>query len=440
MTDSKEFGGRVGALSLMIFSHFILYYMFYCVNLNNGNLFFPTTITEVSKAFELLYENCMPNLTSILIYFLFLIVEAVFAVVLPGLELLGRPGDDGHRLKYNCNALMSWYASLAIVLGLQIYGLYNDIATVSILSDILGKLMTTAIIFADALSIVLYLSGFILGITHRMSGDHIYDFFMGSILHPRIGTFDIKFWAEIRISWFILFMTTLSCAFKQFEVLGMISPSMGFMVLAHFLYANACAKGEHYVPTTWDIFYEKFGWMLTFWNFAGVPFLYVTQSAYILRQSIDHDKLYPQSTYFIILMTIVLFIAYYFWDSAQSQKNHFRLEFMGVKINRNTFPQMPWNKLTNPKYIKTEFGTPLLTDGWWAYARKIHYTADIVMALLWGLSCGFDHWAPYFYVCFFTGMIVHRNGRDIDRCAKKYGADWVRYTNTVPYVFIPGIY
>ena len=30
-------------------------------------------------------------------------------------------------------------------------------------------------------------------------------------------------------------------------------------VLAHGLYANACAKGDHCVPTTWDIFHEKRG-------------------------------------------------------------------------------------------------------------------------------------------------------------------------------------
>lgn len=28
---------------------------------------------------------------------------------------------------------------------------------------------------------------------------------------------------------------------------------MVLMLTAHFLYANACAKGEHYVAPTWDI-------------------------------------------------------------------------------------------------------------------------------------------------------------------------------------------
>ena len=33
---------------------------------------------------------------------------------------------------------------------------------------------------------------------------------------------------------------------------------------------NACAKGEHMIPQTWDMFHEKFGFMLIFWNMAGV--------------------------------------------------------------------------------------------------------------------------------------------------------------------------
>lgn len=32
--------------------------------------------------------------------------------------------------------------------------------------------------------------------------------------------------------------------------------------VAHFLYVNACMKGEECIPTTWDVFYEKDGFML----------------------------------------------------------------------------------------------------------------------------------------------------------------------------------
>ena len=53
----------------------------------------------------------------------------------------------------------------------------------------------------------------------------------------------------------------------------------------------------------------------------------------------------------------------------------------------------------------------LLVDGWYRYARKMQYTGDIMMALSWGLACGFGSSLPYFYALFFTCMIIHRQIR-----------------------------
>jgi delta24(24(1))-sterol reductase len=111
----------------------------------------------------------------------------------------------------------------------------------------------------------------------------------------------------------------------------------------------------------------------------------------------------------------------------------------GTYVKRYTFPQLPWGVLKNPKFMKTEAGGTLLLDGWWQYARKIHYTADIVMATIWGLSCGFGGILPYYYPIFFFFMIKHRSERDFDRCSQKYKKDWEEYCRRVPYVWIPGI-
>lgn len=92
-----------------------------------------------------------------------------------------------------------------------------------------------------------------------MSGNLIYDFFMGSILNPRIGHLNLKMWAMSRVPWPVLFYTSVSCAIKQYELSGSVSAPIAFMVLAHWLYCNACQKGEECIPTSWDIFYEKDG-------------------------------------------------------------------------------------------------------------------------------------------------------------------------------------
>jgi hypothetical protein len=76
------------------------------------------------------------------------------------------------------------------------------------------------------------------------------------------------------------------------------------------------------------------------------------------------------------------------------------------------FPQVWWGILDEPiPYIKTPKGN-LLVGGWYAFARKMQYTGDIIMATTWGLACGFASPLPYFYATFFTSMIIHRQSRD----------------------------
>src|SRR5207245_2935984 len=136
---------------------------------------------------------------------------------------------------------------------------------------------------------------------HRESGNLLYDFFMGINLNPRIGPLDIKMLAEIRISWILLFLVTLSAAAKQYEVSGELTGGSAFMVVAHFLYANACQKGEECIPMTWDIFHENFGWYLSFWNCAGVAFTYSFQAIYLYRNGPIHHS----PTYLVLLYALL---------------------------------------------------------------------------------------------------------------------------------------
>jgi delta24(24(1))-sterol reductase len=76
---------------------------------------------------------------------------------------------------------------------------------------------------------------------------------------------------------------------------------------------------------------------------------------------------------------VLLLFAYYVWDTAQSQRNRFRMKLRGTFVARRAFPQLPWGTLENPRDLETRSGSRLLVDGWWRYARKIHYTADVAM-------------------------------------------------------------
>jgi len=434
-----EFGGPIGALLLIIWSHCTMLYFWMCLEYNNAKLLHPNGVDDIvpflHRCLGYIYAGAMPNWTAVKIYVGFVLFQAICAMTLPGPVVLGLPLPSGNgkkkQLPYLCNGVASWYVTLVVAAILHFSGVFP----LGRVMDNYGPLTTVAMISGNIVSLLVYISAYIFKDQHRVSGNIIYDYFMGIYLNPRILNLDLKIFAEIRIAWILLFFLTLSAAAKQYEELGYVTASMWFMVVAHGLYTNACMKGEECIPTTWDIFYENFGWMLIYWNMAGVPFVYCYQSIYLLKYGpITH------SPYYIGTLFVVLFCAYYVWDTANSQKNRFRMKLKGTYIPRYTFPQLPWGTLENPTYIKTKEGGYLLTGGWWGIARKIHYTADLTMALSWGLICGFGSYIPYFYFFFFLSHLIHRVSRDMERCAKKYGEDWVEYTKQVPYIFIPGVF
>eukprot|EP01013_Petalomonas_cantuscygni_P030170 TRINITY_DN56102_c0_g1_i1.p1 TRINITY_DN56102_c0_g1~~TRINITY_DN56102_c0_g1_i1.p1 ORF type:complete len:302 (+),score=75.19 TRINITY_DN56102_c0_g1_i1:118-906(+) len=261
---------------------------------------------------------------------------------------------------------------------------------------------------------------------------------MGSALNPRFfgGRVDIKMFAEIRSSWLLLFLLSLSAALKEYDLTGTVSPGMIVIVVAHFLYSNACFKGEHCIPTTWDMFEERFGWMLCFWNLAGVPFVY-TFNAYFLIAADRATSGVSAQTASVLLC--VLFIAYYIWDESNAQRNYFRSMRDGNEpVRRWAPPQLPNQCLQNPRVLKTDRGE-LLVDGWWRWVRKPHYTSDICMAFIWALGTGFQHALPYVYPFFFLSVLIHRVMRDEARCRKKYGRWWDEYIRIVPHAWIPGL-
>ena len=164
--------------------------------------------------------------------------------MVPGKRMYGRDLGNGTKLPYLCNGYGCYYISLALLALAHFTGVFKLTEIV----DNFGSYLTTSILVGDAMSLYWYWFGLRTGQAVRMSGSVVYDFFMGSMLYPRVfGVVDIKMVAECRWSWLTLFLITASAALKQYEVEGVLSPSMVLMVLAHWLYSNATVKGEQYV-------------------------------------------------------------------------------------------------------------------------------------------------------------------------------------------------
>ena len=122
------------------------------------------------------------------------------------------------------------------------------------------------------------------------------------------------------------------------------------------------------------MYHEKWGFMLIFWNLAGVPLSYCHCTIYLAN--------HPPSTYHWNRIALsALYASYVFvywvWDTCNSQKNRFRQKERGTLTERKAFPQLPWQTIQNPNTIKTKTGDSILVDGWYKYTRKIHYTCDL---------------------------------------------------------------
>ncbi|KAG0147721.1 hypothetical protein CROQUDRAFT_91046 [Cronartium quercuum f. sp. fusiforme G11] len=457
-----EFGGPMGTSFLILLFPSLMYYFFICLWCYDGKLSVPQSLAPqdvLSWGTEfcgLIKMHTCPTWSAFKLYGGFMFYQVFLAWIMPGVwqEGLPIPSLNGGKMRYYCNALSSWYATLVTVFILDRFTPYFKIVDIF---DQLGHLMTIATFFGFTTSAWYYIVPVLQGQSVRMSGNMVYDFFMGSSLSPRIGHIDVKLFAEVRIPWILLFLIALSGSVKQYETLGYVTANSAFMVLATGLYINACSKGEECIPLTWDMCYEKWGWMLCYWNFAGVAFTYCHSVIHITKQD---PSQYTYSTPAVVLLYVTYLTAYYVFDTANSQKARFKMEQdCGSEVTQRIhgFPQLPYGTLKNPKMIVLEDGRrKLLVDGWWAWCRKPHvsqihldeaernlthyfarsqnYTADFIQALCWALSAGQGSWIPYFYPAFFLCMIAHRCTRDFDRCSRKYGKGWDEYCREVPYL------
>ena len=255
-----EFGGSWGVSLIMIGFTVLMYYMWLGATYYDGYPPWPTvgeSLTEfLGHTRHLVYEGAFPSLKAVTIYWTFFVFEAVCYLYLPGVMTKGKPlpHEGGKQLDYYCSGLWSFYVTILVVGVLHLSGLFK----LYTLIDEFGPLMSVAIISGWVFSIIAYVSAVYRGAEHRMTGYPVYDFFMGAELNPRIlGLLDFKMFFEVRIPWYILFLITCGAAARQYEQFGWISGEIAFLVMAHFLYANACSKGEELIVTTWYVVEHK---------------------------------------------------------------------------------------------------------------------------------------------------------------------------------------
>jgi delta24(24(1))-sterol reductase len=252
----KDFLGSWGVSFIMLGFPLLMYYMWIGATYYDGHFPLPEEgqgmLDFVKQMGRLVYEGAFPHLKAWTMYWVFFVFEVACYVLLPGITTKGKPlpHDGGRQLTYYCSAVWSFYTTIVVAALLHVTGLFKLYTII----DEFGPLMSVAIISGFLVALVAYISALWRGAEHRMTGDPIYDFFMGAELNPRMfGILDFKMFFEVRLPWYILLLLTGATAARQYEMFGRVSGEVGFLLMAHFLYANACSKGEELIVPTWYV-------------------------------------------------------------------------------------------------------------------------------------------------------------------------------------------
>jgi delta14-sterol reductase len=396
--------------------------------------------------------------------------------ILPGEEVVGTELVSGGRLKYKFNTWTSTMFTLAIcAAGTAVQG--ADFPVWIFINENYLQIVTANVLIAYVLATFVYVRSFSVKPGNKdcrelaaggHSGNMMYDWFIGRELNPRVtlpllGEVDIKEFCELRPGLFGWMLLDFAWVANQYKTYGYVTDSIILITAFQVLYVLDSYWMESAILTTMDITTDGFGFMLAFGDLVWVPFIYSIQARYL---SVYPLSLGPYGTAGILA---VLGFGYYVFRAANNEKNRFR-----------TDPKDP--RVAHLKYIETKSGSKLLISGWWGTARHINYLGDFIMSWTYCLPTGIAGYliqhssvAPiqgqsaangtftytesgihteviqggargygmiftYFHLVYFGVLLVHRELRDEEKCLRKYGADWKRYTDIVRYRIIPGIY
>ncbi|XP_066561386.1 delta(14)-sterol reductase LBR [Amia ocellicauda] len=413
-TTELEFGGKIGAFFMLFLLPATVFALLLICNREDASILnFP----PVLPAIDTLWDNQVFGM--VVLWFLF---QALLYLLPIGKVAEGLPLSSGKRLKYRINGFYALVLSVA-VLGAAVY--YK--VDLSYIHEHFLQFAVSAMALSLLLSVYLYTRS---RWAHNdelapggNTGNLIYDFFIGRELNPRIKIFDLKYFCELRpglIGWIVINFAML---LAEMKLQKLECPSVAMILVNSFqlLYVLDALWNEEAILTTMDIVHDGFGFMLTFGDLVWVPFTYSMQAFYLVS--------HPNTLSWPLVAAIVTLnlIGYLVFRKANSQKNAFRRD-----------PRDP--KVAHLKTIPTATGKSLLVSGLWGVVRHPNYLGDIIMALAWSLPCGFNHILPYFYVIYFTCLLIHREARDEHQCRKKYGSAWDEYCRQVRFRIFPGVY
>jgi 7-dehydrocholesterol reductase len=372
-----------------------------------------------------------PTLTGFVLLAAWYLIQAALMLWLPGRRVLGAVSPAGHRLEYRVNGLLAW---LVVHLAAFVVAFHWRLLPPTLVHDHWGGLLVAANVAGLLAALAVWIKAHVAP-THaadrRFTGSLVHDFYAGIELNPRLGPLDLKLFHIGRIGMLAWTLINASFAARQYETLGYLTTSMLVLLVLQTLYVvDLFAREEWYLHTT-DIQHDRFGFYLAWGGVVWLPFMYTLPAAYLAATRVDLSPV-------AVLAVLALGLAGYgLFLSANRQRSRFRATGGRAPVWGAPPRAIPARYVTADGQVHD---TALLASGWWGLARHPNYIGDIMMALAFSLTCGFDHLLPYFYAIYLPALLVHRALRDERRCRDKYGAAWDAYCAAVPWRIVPGVW
>ncbi|KAK9985738.1 hypothetical protein SO802_030689 [Lithocarpus litseifolius] len=365
----------------------------------------------------LLLHALIPSSTSVAILAAFFTYLAIVGPILPGKVVPGVILQDGSRLHYRCNGLLS----LLLLVALLGMAAKMDYISPTVISDRGLELLSATFVFSCIVTLALYAAGCKSrnqgsSLKPHITGNLIHDWWFGIQLNPQFMGIDLKFFfvRAGMMGWLIINLSVLARSIQD----ATLSQSMILYQLFCALYILDYFFYEEYMTSTWDIIAERLGFMLVFGDLVWIPFGFSVQGWWLLNNK-------PElTTASVIANCFVFLIGYLVFRGANKQKHVFKKN-----------PNAPiWGR--PPKVI----GGKLLASGFWGVARHCNYLGDLLLALSFSLPCGISSPIPYFYPIYLLILLIWRERRDEARCAMKYKEVWAEYCKLVPWRILPYFY
>ena len=320
------------------------------------------------------------------------------------------PDEDGSSRVCKLNGL-SLFLLLLILVGV---GQAFEWISLSVLYTHFVALLIVANVFAIGLTTWLHWRG-----RHSNGGtsQFLRGFFLGREMNPTLFGVDLKIFSY-RPSLIALALFNMSFAVVQYESYGELTTAMMLYQIFTFIYILNYFQFEQGMVHTWDIVSERFGFMLVWGDFVLVPFFYcVTGWALVHAQS---DLSLLSSVGLVVLFVF----GFWMFRGANQQKHRFKQD-ANVKI---------WGQPAEALEGK------LLVSGFWGIGRHLNYTGEILVYLAFVLTAGLASWVSFLLPAWLIVLLVHRSWRDEQRCRRKYGSLWDRYTARARFSMVPFVH